>query len=406
MEETIAISESNNSSQFNSASSRVICRVCQKQFSQYTCPRCNTRYCSLHCYKSHSLRCTESFMRENVVDEMRHIRPDDESKKKMLEILKRFHAEDDDEDSMDEDEPTLSEETIQKVLSGGEINYDELSDQEKKLFQRAIATGELSKMIEPWEPWWLKPSAHTISLSHDASRLIQPLESKETSAAHSATNLESEVPPGPETPLPPLKLLTSAEPSPFLAFHLVDILYSYCFTLRLYNGDWQSDALGASMVVISISSVLGQGSQPESLVEAVSYCLEQTCSPAFRHMGGSQFGFGVLDDIVSIMSLGRAALVCALADMQRIVESGEKEFKSLKSKKAKSSEVKSKLKFAGRKIYFIMSWVNEQQEEVWSTLSAHVKAEKTVQLESQGSGRKRPLKVEKNNNGHNLIEEV
>ena len=37
------------------------------------------------------------------MDEMRHIRPDDESKKKMLEILKRFHAEDDDEDSMDED---------------------------------------------------------------------------------------------------------------------------------------------------------------------------------------------------------------------------------------------------------------------------------------------------------------
>lgn len=26
------------------------CR-CQKQFAQYTCPRCNARYCSLSCYK-------------------------------------------------------------------------------------------------------------------------------------------------------------------------------------------------------------------------------------------------------------------------------------------------------------------------------------------------------------------
>lgn len=24
---------------------------CQKQFSQYTCPRCNSRYCSVQCYK-------------------------------------------------------------------------------------------------------------------------------------------------------------------------------------------------------------------------------------------------------------------------------------------------------------------------------------------------------------------
>ncbi|GJV44163.1 zinc finger HIT domain-containing protein 2 [Tanacetum coccineum] len=46
---------------------------CQKQFSQYTCPRCNTRYCSLPCYKSHSLRCTESFMRDNVMGEMQQL---------------------------------------------------------------------------------------------------------------------------------------------------------------------------------------------------------------------------------------------------------------------------------------------------------------------------------------------
>ena len=42
-------------------------------------------------------------MRDNVVDELKQLRPDEESKKKMLEILKRFHAEDEEEDSMDED---------------------------------------------------------------------------------------------------------------------------------------------------------------------------------------------------------------------------------------------------------------------------------------------------------------
>ncbi|XP_021757730.1 zinc finger HIT domain-containing protein 2-like [Chenopodium quinoa] len=403
MEESIALSET---LQVNSASSRVICRVCQKQFSQYTCPRCNTRYCSLHCYKSHSLRCTESFMRENVVDEMKQLRPDDESKKKMLEILKRFHAEDE-EDGMDEDDSTLSEETIQKALSGGEINYDDLSAEEKKLFQRAITTGELSKMIEPWEPWWLKPSARTISLSHGGTRLIQPLASEEASGSHSVENLESEIPPGPETPLPSPKNLTSAEPSPLLPFHLVDILYSYCFTLRLYNGDWSSDSIGASMVVLNVSAVLSQGAQPESLLEAVSYCLEQTCSPDFRHMGGLQFGFGVLDDVVSLISLGRAAVVCALCDLQRMIAAGEMELKSEKPRKAKSSEVTSKLKSAGRKIYFILCWVNEQPEEVWSSLSVLVQAEKASQLEYQGNGKRRTLKTEKTNDDSKaLIKEI
>ena len=32
-------------------------------------------------------------MRENVVEELRQLQPDDETKRKMLEILKRFHSE-------------------------------------------------------------------------------------------------------------------------------------------------------------------------------------------------------------------------------------------------------------------------------------------------------------------------
>lgn len=52
----------------------------------------------------HSLQCTESFMRENVMEELQQIQPEDETKTKMLDILKRFHSEEemnsDDEDGM------------------------------------------------------------------------------------------------------------------------------------------------------------------------------------------------------------------------------------------------------------------------------------------------------------------
>ncbi|PRQ16428.1 hypothetical protein RchiOBHm_Chr7g0184121 [Rosa chinensis] len=185
----------------------------------------------------------------------------------------------------------------------------------------------------------------------------------------------SEIPPGPETPLPPLSKLSSAKPSPFLAVHLVDIIYSYCFALSLYNSDWQSDATGSAMVVLSVSSVLGQGGQPETVLEALSYCLEQTCSPAFRQMGGLQFGLGLVDDVITLLTLG-TALLCLLCDLQRMVQAGETELKSEKPRKSRRAEIRSTLKQAERKIYFLKWWVREQPGEAWSSLGVIARAEK------------------------------
>ncbi|GAV68704.1 zf-HIT domain-containing protein/SHQ1 domain-containing protein, partial [Cephalotus follicularis] len=384
---TILTSEKSSIPSSLNPPSRIICHVCQKQFSQYTCPRCNSRYCSLQCYKSHSVRCTESFMRENVVEELQQLQSDDETKHKMLQILKRFHSEDE-MGSMDGYDSTLSDETVQKILSGDEVNFEDLTLEEKKLFHRAVASGELSKMIEPWDPWWLKLSAKTISLSKEGTQLVQPLAMQDTPLP-SENDLESnqlnDFPSGPETPLPPVSKLSSKTPSLLLPVHLVDIIYSYCFTLRLYNGDTQSDAIGSAMLVLSISSILSQNGQPETVLEALSYGLEQTCSPAYRHMGGLQFGFALVDDVISILSLGSSALICLLCDVQRIIQAGERELKMEKARKSRVAEVRSKLKLADRKIYYIMCWVHEQPYEAWVSLAATVRTEKCLAMNYGGS---------------------
>ncbi|KAL0446518.1 UNVERIFIED_CONTAM: hypothetical protein Slati_1779700 [Sesamum latifolium] len=411
MPDTIVTSEtSSKSSDFNS-NSRIICRVCEKQFSQYTCPRCNTRYCSLHCYKSHSLRCTESFMRENVMEELQQLQPDEQSKSKMLDILNRFHEEEE-TDSLDEEESdsSLSEETIQKILSGGQISFDDLSVEEKKRFQRAVATGELSKLIEPWDPWWFKPSAKNISLSFDGTQLVRPIV-KEGLGTSSENDVESDqwhdIPPGPGTPLLPVSKLTASAPSPLLTVHLVDIIYSYCFTLRLYNGDPKSDPLESVMVVLSVSSVLGQGGQPETISEALLHCLEHTCSPTYRHMGGFQFGLRLIDDIIHLLYLGSAALVCFLCDMQRLIQAAEKELKSEKLYKSKRTELKSKLRSAERKVYFMMCWVHDQPSEAWSSLAAIVNTEKSSAMEF-ADGKRSTVRMEEKTerSGKPLIKEV
>ncbi|XP_022736381.1 zinc finger HIT domain-containing protein 2-like [Durio zibethinus] len=409
MAETILTSERPSNSSPLNPPSRIICHVCQKQFSQYTCPRCNSRYCSLHCYKSHSLRCTESFMRENVVEELRQLQPDDETKRKMLEILKRFHSEEE-TNPLDEDvdDSTLPDETVQKILSGVKVDFDYLSLEEKKRFQRALASGELSKMIEPWDPWWLKPAARKICLGKDGARLIQPMANQE--ALVSPEDVESKessgIPLGPETTLPSLCKLISTDPSPLLAIHLVDIVYSYCFTLRVYNGDWQSDAIGSAMMILSISCVLGQAGQPETVREAVSYCLEQTCSPVYRHIGGLQFGLALVDDVASLLSLGGPALICMLCDLQKIILAAERELKSEKQRKLRKSEMKSKLKLAERKVYFIMCWVHEQPGEAWSSLADILRVEKSSFMEYGGSKSFPKTENVAENKGKVVIEEM
>lgn len=295
------------------------------------------------------------------------------------------------------------------LSAGDQVCFDDLSAEEKKRFQRALASGELSKMIEPWDPWWLKPSARTISLSKEGTQLIQPLDKKEALVSLQEdleSNQSSEIPPGPESPLPPVSKLSSTEPSPMLAVHLVDILYSYCFTLRLYNGDWQSDAVGSAMVVLSVSAILGQGGQPETVLEALSHCLEQTCSPAYRHMGGLQLGLILIDDVINLLSLGGPALVLSLCDLQRLIQAGERELKSEKPKKSRRVEIRSKLKLAERKIYFVMCWVHEQPSEAWSSLAAMVGAEKSSAMGYGGS--KQPVKMSNKaeTRGRALIEEI
>lgn len=349
-------------------------------------------------------------MRENVMEELQQMQPNEESKSKMLDILKRFHEEEE-TDSFHEEElnPSVSEETIQKIISGGVVSFNDLSAEEKKHFERAIASGEISKLIEPWDPWWLRPPAKSISLSSDGTQLVQPIVKEEFREHDNDVNSDGfeGIPPGPETPLPPVSELTASGPSPLLAIHLVDIIYSYCFTLRLYNGDWKADPLESATVLLSVSSVLDQSRQPETVLEVLSHCLEKTCSPAYKQMGGLQFGLRLIDDVIHLLDLGCNALVCLLCDTQRLTQAAERELKSEKLHKTKKAELKGKLKSAERKIYFIMCWVHEQPSDTWISLAAVLNTEKSVAMEYAHSKRSAPRLGEKTERGGKpLIKEI
>lgn len=47
------------------------CELCGKQ-SNYTCPKCKIKYCSLNCYKKHSENCTETFYKNQIEIELKN----------------------------------------------------------------------------------------------------------------------------------------------------------------------------------------------------------------------------------------------------------------------------------------------------------------------------------------------
>ncbi|KAI0297603.1 hypothetical protein B0F90DRAFT_1634051, partial [Multifurca ochricompacta] len=72
----------------------IACGRCRRQFSRYTCPRCNLLYCSLSCFRAeaHS-QCTEPFYHDQLASDI-HAEPSSSvaERKAMLDLLKRFEG--------------------------------------------------------------------------------------------------------------------------------------------------------------------------------------------------------------------------------------------------------------------------------------------------------------------------
>jgi hypothetical protein len=59
--------------------------------------------------------------------------------------------------------------------------------------------------------------------------------------------------------------------------HLVDILYSYCYVMRVYNGDVSFDIDGCCEMLLSISTILGSKCrESKSVKQALKQCMEKT----------------------------------------------------------------------------------------------------------------------------------
>ncbi|KAI8141115.1 hypothetical protein BJV82DRAFT_715325 [Fennellomyces sp. T-0311] len=205
-----------------------LCNICQKQFSNYICPRCNLRYCSLSCYKDmQHAECTESFYKDSITDEIRSRGMSEADKQNMLQLLRRFEAEndelatqDDDNDSVDDLQQRFA--TIDLDNADTEAIWDLLSEEERKEFE-ALLSNQESMPLPEYQPWWKEATSQVIQEVGEGPEVSVP---KLPSSLPDLEAMMKGNPPGPESDL---------------VWSLMHSVMTYCYLMRHCLGDIRED---------------------------------------------------------------------------------------------------------------------------------------------------------------------
>ncbi|XP_011640617.1 zinc finger HIT domain-containing protein 2 isoform X2 [Pogonomyrmex barbatus] len=225
----------------STSSATNLCELCNKRTRLYTCPRCGIGYCEAKCYKSNAhMDCSESFYRQCVEDELKSQENDPVVRQKMIEILKRVHEADQednilkenlDEESSSGEDCSLDSDDEQELLDLEtrlqNVNFEDpnelwsaLSEAEKQEFEALIKNGEAEKLLPKWVPWWTH---------HVEEKLIQSIE-EDIKDTYNDLKYPALV----DVPL--FKELQKA--SPCIHFNVTNVIHAYAYIALYYLGDY------------------------------------------------------------------------------------------------------------------------------------------------------------------------
>ena len=197
---------------------------------------------------------------------------DADSKRKMVQILRRCNLSDDDDSGGGDAQGTVNAEFLGSVLESVDLRdaeYEELEASQQQAFRQAVAQGRLDHLIDIWSPWWI---------------------------AAPVTGLCSQPSPAHVQPIPTIASLCSTPPSPSVGNVLVACTCCYAVLMRVWNGE--PDAAMAHALISSCKFLSKQeaGSlQLQSPASVLNHCFACLCDAA--------------------VGLSRAAIPAAVADL-------------------------------------------------------------------------------------------
>ncbi|MCJ8742123.1 hypothetical protein PDJAM_G00078560 [Pangasius djambal] len=298
------------------------------------------------------------------------------------DILQRLAQTDEEEEEGEEEEDVVTR------LSG--INIESLAEDElwtllpekdKQKFERLLKDGGISALVPIWRPWWEEHERDRAVLIEELQREGRPEETSgveegenrgvqdlDTASEHPSP-LKQDVkkqkvkmegsrnaPPPMSCEIPPLSSLCSASPSPLVRFSLVNVLYGYAFTLRLFNGDVSEtqQLLEFTQLLLSVSECLGRSRTFGSFSEALSAAMASISAELYD----SDSALSAVEGVAHILSGaskddGAGYTLSALAQLRSA-------FSRARTAAPRDHAHFRRMCFlAGKKCEFLQAWANE-----------------------------------------------
>lgn len=323
-----------------------LCDVCKKTTFKYVCPKCESRTCSLKCYKAHNPACTNPSVTKD--------RKKREDREELEEALKREQmlmkspegdlSDDENEEEYDEEAEKLAD-LLSKLDSGkisdkklDEIIKTALTPEQQKEFKSMIASGALH--ADEWCPWWVSSSVPPPPMPNLA-------DSKD---------------------LPPQKAIVTA--TPLIRCSLVEFLFAYVYVLKYFNGEWdwgnEDDMLEASYCAMLLLTEVPAPDVRTSLSGALSAARKYADS-----FGGNPIEFGVaaVEDVATICSLGKNAVMAGLNHLRTMLDKAGTHRKG-SSGKADLKMHKKTCKRIAKKVMFHIAWTNAQDRMTFDLITS------------------------------------
>jgi len=338
----------------------------------YTCPKCNAPYCSLKCYRSPDhIQCTEAFYKQCVQEEMKAIsaaqnsndKAGAEARQRTVEALKRQLNEDveGEEGELDSDDETdLSQRLAGVDLEDSQAVWQSLTESERSEFQDLLKSGDIERYVPDFRPWW----DHYYT---GPGKKIVELEVSQRESNEFAQQVLNRIPALPEDFPPPLP--ENIKLSPNIKFGLLNVVYAYAFTQRLYRGsvDPETDQENANEFPGVLWSICGNLSKNQNfdsadlaVQSAISCVVEengtllQTSAEKAKEVRGDVIKIvrGPGNDLPGVED--NLYLKSALSDLIRTLKRCVKA-----QRQTQTTPTKKEVKMAVKKLEFYLSWVDQ-----------------------------------------------
>ena len=216
------------------------------------------------------------------------------------------------------------------------------------------------------------------------------------------------------TNIPPVdEVLKGKTPSTNLKYDLIDVLYSYAYVMRFYNGSAQECADQASESLLKLSAVLKDNISFGS-VEAVFHSCLKYAQEAQDLFNSELFSLEVFLDVITLIrGNGRKLqhgtfLECSLSEIYRLLKKGRSKVATFPNADKRLSR---SMWLAKKKVFFLLSCVSSAAtsveqlvptlwglyEEILATRLQHHEDKKLLE---KGWGRHKPPKTK------TLVEEI